>query len=41
MMKEKDVAKVHFSVLIIMCFKRLGEGGGILRIHGDDSLPTN
>jgi hypothetical protein len=41
MMKEKDVVKAHFSVLIIMCFERLG-GGGILRNHSDDdSLPMN
>jgi hypothetical protein len=25
-MKEKDVVKADFSVLIIMCFKRLGGG---------------
>jgi hypothetical protein len=28
MMKEKDVVKADFSVLMIMCFERLwGEGG--------------
>jgi hypothetical protein len=40
-MKEKDVVKADFSVLIIMHFKRLLKVGGILRIHSDDSLPMN
>jgi hypothetical protein len=38
MMREKDVVKGEFSVLIIMCFERLGGGGG-LRIISEDSLP--
>jgi hypothetical protein len=37
MMREKDVVKADFSVLIIMCFERLGVGGRILRILSEDS----
>jgi hypothetical protein len=38
--REKDVVKADFSVLIIMCFERLG-GGGDLRILSEDILPLN
>jgi hypothetical protein len=36
----KETVKADFSVVIIMCFERIW-GGGILRIHSDDSLPTD
>jgi hypothetical protein len=40
-MREKDVVKADFSVLIIVYFERLGGGGAILRIISEGSLPLN
>jgi hypothetical protein len=40
MMKEKDVVRADFSVLIIVCFERLCGGGGILRIHSEYGCET-
>jgi hypothetical protein len=39
MMREKDVVKADFSMLII-ALKDLGWGGGV-RILSEDSLPLN
>jgi hypothetical protein len=33
MIKEKDAVKADFSVLIIMCFKKTGGGGGVDNIE--------
>jgi hypothetical protein len=39
MVKEKDVVKANFSVLVTMCFKILW--GGVFENPSDDSLALN